>query len=148
SGPDVDIGTSPILKTLPGGKRVLLVGQKSGMVHGLDPDEEGKILWQTRIGAGGALGGVQWGMAADDDNAYVALSDIHLREKAGGLFALKLASGEKVWYAPPVKAACAGKFGCTPAQMAPFTVIPGVVLSGAMDGVLRAYDAKTGAIVW
>ncbi|MBI4908548.1 MAG: PQQ-binding-like beta-propeller repeat protein [Acidobacteria bacterium] len=147
-GPDVDIGTSPILKSLAGGKRILLVGQKSGMVHGIDPDAEGKILWQTRVGAGGALGGVQWGMAADEDNVYVALSDVHLREKAGGLFALKIATGEKVWYAPPVKPACQGKFGCSPAQMAPLTVIPGVVFSGAMDGVQRAYDATTGAIIW
>ncbi len=147
-GPDVDIGTSPILKNLPNGKRILLVGQKSGLVHGIDPDAEGKILWQTRVGQGGALGGVQWGMAADDDNVYVALSDVHLREKSGGLFALKITTGEKAWYAAPAKPACLGKFGCSPAQMAPVTVIPGVVFSGAMDGVQRAYDAKTGAIIW
>lgn len=148
NGPDVDIGASPILKSLPNGKRVLVVGQKSGVVHGLDPDADGKILWQTRIGAGGALGGVQWGMAADDQHVYVALSDIHLREKAGGLFALKLADGEKAWYAAPAAPPCAGKPGCTPAQMAPLTAIPGVVFSGSMDGVLRAHDAKTGKLIW
>jgi polyvinyl alcohol dehydrogenase (cytochrome) len=148
SGPDVDIGSSPILKTLANGKRVLLIGQKSGVVHGLDPDDNGKILWQTRIGAGGALGGVQWGMAADDEHVYVALSDVHLREKAGGLFALKLATGEKAWYAAPVKPACLGKSGCSPAQMAPLTVLNGVVFAGSMDGVLRAHNAKTGDIIW
>ncbi|MBS1827962.1 MAG: PQQ-binding-like beta-propeller repeat protein [Acidobacteria bacterium] len=148
NGPDVDIGASPILRTLSGGKRVLVVGQKSGVVHGLDPDNEGKILWQTRIGQGGALGGVQWGMAADNNNAYVALSDIHLRAKAGGLFALNLATGAKVWFAAPPEPPCAGKNGCTPALMAPLTVIPGLVLAGSMDGVLRAHDAATGKIVW
>lgn len=148
SGPDVDIGASPILRELPGGKRVLVVGQKSGVVHGLDPDAQGRILWQTRIGEGGALGGVQWGMAADSVNAYVALSDVHKRLDAGGLFALSLAKGEKVWHAPPVKPACAGKFGCSPAQMAPVAVMDGVVFSGAMDGVLRAYDAKSGKVIW
>lgn len=147
-GPDVDIGSSPILKTLANGKRVLVIGQKSGIAHGLDPDEEGKILWQTRVGTGGALGGIQWGMAADDENVYIPLSDVHKRDQAGGLFALKLATGEKVWYAPPAKPPCAGKFGCTPAQMAPTTVIPGVVFSGAMDGVIRAYDSKTGTVIW
>jgi polyvinyl alcohol dehydrogenase (cytochrome) len=148
SGPDVDIGTSPILKTLPNGKRILLIGQKSGMVHALDPDAEGNILWKTRVGTGGALGGVQWGMAADHEHVYVALSDVHLREKAGGLFALKIATGEKAWFAPPVKPACAGKSGCTPAQMAAVTVIPGVVFSAAMDGVLRAFDSNSGKPIW
>lgn len=147
-GEDVDIGASPILKELPGGKSILLIGQKSGVVHALDPDQQGKILWQTRVGKGGALGGIQWGMAADNDNVYVALSDVAMREKAGGLFALKLTTGEKVWYAEPEKPECLGRGGCTPAQMAPVTVIPGVVFSGAMDGVLRAYDAKTGKVVW
>ncbi|MDB5451576.1 MAG: acyl-CoA synthetase, partial [Caulobacteraceae bacterium] len=33
-------------------------------------------------------------------------------------------------------------------QSAPVTAIPGVVFSGAMDGHLRAYDAKDGRIVW
>lgn len=148
AGPDVDIGASPILRDLPGGKRVLVVGQKSGMVHGLDPDAQGAILWQTKIGEGGALGGVQWGMAADGNHAYVALSDVHKRMEAGGLFALSLAKGEKVWYSPPVKPACAGKFGCSPALMAPVAVMEGVVFSGAMDGVLRAHDAKTGKVIW
>jgi polyvinyl alcohol dehydrogenase (cytochrome) len=148
SGPDVDIGASPILRTLSGGKRVLVVGQKSGVVHGLDPDNEGKVLWQTRIGQGGALGGIQWGMAADNSNAYVALSDVHLLAKAGGLFAIHIATGAKVWYAAPPPPPCAGKPGCSPAQMAPLTVIPGVVLAGSMDGVLRAHDTATGKIVW
>jgi hypothetical protein len=28
------------------------------------------------VGAGGKLGGVQWGIAADQDNVYVAVSDV------------------------------------------------------------------------
>ena len=28
------------------------------------------------------------------------------------------------------------------------TAIPGVVFSGSNDGALRAYDAKTGALIW
>ncbi len=54
-GPDYDFGQSPILVSLRNGQRVLAVGQKSGVVHALDPDHDGKILWQTRIGKGGAL---------------------------------------------------------------------------------------------
>ncbi len=65
-GPDFDFGQPPILVELGGGKRALVIGQKSGMVHAIDPDAEGKILWQTRAGAGGLLGGSQWGSAADN----------------------------------------------------------------------------------
>ncbi|HEV2689494.1 MAG TPA: PQQ-binding-like beta-propeller repeat protein, partial [Bryobacteraceae bacterium] len=86
---DTDIGASPILRTLPGGKDVLLVGQKSGFAYGIDPDRKGETLWKTEVGKGGALGGIMWGLAADDDQVYVPLSDI-FPGPAGGLFALKI----------------------------------------------------------
>ena len=62
--------------TLANGRRALVAGQKSGVVHAVDPDREGAILWQERVGKGGINGGVQWGSAADQSNVYVALSDI------------------------------------------------------------------------
>jgi polyvinyl alcohol dehydrogenase (cytochrome) len=144
-GSDVDIGTSPILRN-----NVLLIGQKSGVVYGLDPNNDGKILWQTRIGKGGSLGGIQWGMAADDKTVYSALSDRNPRkwEDEGGLFALDILTGKKLWTTPAVKPACLGKPNCSAAQMAPVTLIPGVVFSGSMDGHLRAYSAKDGRVVW
>ena len=52
-----------------------MIGQKSGMVHAVDPDQKGKILWQTRAGSGSALGGSQWGSASDGQKVYVAISD-------------------------------------------------------------------------
>jgi polyvinyl alcohol dehydrogenase (cytochrome) len=55
-GPDYDFGQPPILVHLRDGKRALVIAQKSGMVHALDPDQKGKILWQTRAGKGGAFG--------------------------------------------------------------------------------------------
>ncbi len=150
SGPDVDFGSSPILRKLKDGRRLLLAGQKSGIVHALDPDRQGKIVWQTRIGKGGALGGVQWGMAADDDTLYAPLSDQNFRDpaSAGGLFALRIASGEKLWHTPAPPPACAGRRGCTAAQMAPATLIAGAVFSGSMDGHLRAYSTRDGSLLW
>jgi polyvinyl alcohol dehydrogenase (cytochrome) len=144
SGPDLDFGASPILHGW------LIAGQKSGVVHALDPDAKGKIVWQTRVGKGSALGGIEWGMAVDDDNVYVALSDQDQRNPAGGggLFALRLKTGEKVWTVPAPKPACAGKAGCTAAQMAPVTAIPGVVFTGSMDGHLRAYRTSDGSPLW
>jgi polyvinyl alcohol dehydrogenase (cytochrome) len=144
---DTDIGASPILRTLPSGKDVLLVGQKSGFAYGIDPDRRGEILWMKQLGKGGALGGVMWGLAADDDQVYVPLSDI-FPGPAGGLFALKIATGEKAWYTPPAELSCKGKAGCNAAQMAPATLIPGMVFSGSLDGHLRGYSTKDGSVVW
>ncbi len=149
-GPDVDFGSSPILRTIAPGRRVLLAGQKSGMLHALDPDAQGKILWQVRLGDGGPLGGIEWGPAADEQNVYAAVSDLDGShpEHGGGLFALRIPAGEKIWYAAPPKPVCLGKPGCSVAQMAPVTVIPGVVFSGSMDGHLRAFGAADGKLLW
>jgi polyvinyl alcohol dehydrogenase (cytochrome) len=145
AGPDLDFGASPVLR---GG--LLIAGQKSGVVHALDPDAEGKIVWQVRVGKGGALGGIEWGVAVDEENVYAALSDQEPRDPSagGGLFALRLKTGEKLWSAPAPRPACLGKPGCTAAQMAPVTAIPGVVFSGSMDGHLRAYAAADGKLIW
>jgi polyvinyl alcohol dehydrogenase (cytochrome) len=155
-GEDTDIGDSPILVSLPGGKRLLLVGQKSGVMWALDPDAQGNIVWQKRIGKGGVLGGIMWGPAADAEKVYVPLSDFTMRgpieggdpKLGGGLFALRIPTGEQAWYAPPEEPKCLGTLGCTPAQMAPATLIPGVVFSGSMDGHLRAYNTSNGAVIW
>ena len=124
-GPDLDFGSSPILRTVAPGKRLLLVGQKSGMLHAIDPDVQGKIVWQVRIGKGGTLGGIEWGSAADDQAVYAPLSDIDSAkpEEGGGLFAIRISTGEKIWYSPgPVS----GKALCTAPDGAD-AVIPNVV---------------------
>ena len=148
NGPDFDFGCSPNLVDLPNGKRALMAGQKSGMVHALDPDQQGEVLWQTRVGKGGPLGGVQWGNASDSQNVYAAVSD-HFATKdlseAGGMFALnwppEIASGLR-------RRPSATKPNCSPAQSAAVTLIPGVVFSGSLDGHLRAYATADGRIIW
>jgi len=155
-GEDTDIGSSPILVSLASGKRLLLVGQKSGVMWALDPDAQGTVVWQKRLGKGGVLGGILFGPAADADKVYVPLSDFTLRgpteggdpKVGGGLFALRIPTGEQTWYAPPEEPKCAGTLGCTPAQMAPATLIGDVVFSGSMDGHLRAYNTANGALIW
>ncbi|MEO8678736.1 MAG: PQQ-binding-like beta-propeller repeat protein [Vicinamibacterales bacterium] len=148
-GPDFDFGNSPILRVLPGGRRVLTLGQKSGVVYGLAPDEKGKIIWQFRAGKGGALGGIEWGSAADEQNVYVPVSDVlEPSEKAGGLYAIKLATGEQVWHTPAPALPCTQGPGCTGAQSAAISVMPGAVFSGSIDGHLRAYSTTDGKIIW
>ena len=144
---DVDVGSSPILRTLPSGKDILLVGQKSGVAFGLDPDQSGAILWHTEIGKGGGMGGIQWGMAADAEKVYAPLSDI-IPGPGGGLFALNIATGEKVWTVPPFDPTCKATRGCSPAQSAAATLIPGVVFSGSFDGHLRAHATADGKLIW
>ena len=141
NGPDFDFGSAAILADLPNGKRILVAGQKSGVVTAVDPDRSGEILWQKRVGAGGVLGGVEWGIAADEGNVYVAVSDrfVGAGRAKPGLSALKLDTGEEVWRTPnPLWSA----------QSAAVTAIPGLVFSGGLDGLLRAYSAADGKIVW
>jgi polyvinyl alcohol dehydrogenase (cytochrome) len=76
NGPDFDFGASAMLVRTPGGKDLLVAGQKSGMVYALDPADRGKVLWQARAGKGGVNGGVQWGMASDGRNVYASVSDV------------------------------------------------------------------------
>ena len=155
NGPDHDFGQSPILVTLLNGQRVLVVGQKSGMVHAVDPDQAGKVLWQTRVGKGGALGGIMWGSAADQDHVYVANSDVRFipgggrtldPNAGGGLFALELASGKISMQVPPVS--CGNRNRCSPALSAAVTAIPGVVFSGGVSGYLRAYATADAKLLW
>jgi polyvinyl alcohol dehydrogenase (cytochrome) len=150
TGDDFDFGAPPMLRTLSGGRDILLAAQKSGIVYALDPNRAGRVIWQRRIGQGGPLGGIEWGGATDRRHAYFPLSDWRDSNPAagGGLFALNLSTGRRAWYAPPPKPDCADLIGCSAAQMAPPTAIPGVVFSGSLDGHLRAYDAHSGAVIW
>jgi polyvinyl alcohol dehydrogenase (cytochrome) len=147
-GPDFAIGTSPILRTLPGGRRILAVGQKSGLAWGINPDD-GTVLWQHRVGQGSPLGGIEWGGAADDQHVYYPNADGLLGLKAaGGLAKIRLATGDRVWWAPPIATCTDNTPKCIPSQSAAASAIPGVVFSGATDGMMRAYDAGDGKVIW
>jgi polyvinyl alcohol dehydrogenase (cytochrome) len=148
-GPDVDFGTSPILRTLPDGRQVLLTGQKSGQVYGLDP-ESGKRLWTARVGAGSSLGGIEWGAAADPSQMYVAVSDVAAPAvKPGGLIALRIEDGKQVWRTDPPQPVCAwGHRNCSAAQSQAVSAMPGVVFSGSEDGHLRAHASADGRVIW
>ena len=153
-GPDHDFGASPALVTMTNGSDLLVIGQKSGMTYGLDPDRAGRIVWEYRAGAGSALGGIEWGFAVDGDNAYFANSDV-ITPNPGGLSAVRLRTGELVWYAEPPPPICAGPgvrsgfmSGCDASLPAAVSVIPGVVFSGSNDGGLRAHSAESGEVIW
>jgi len=163
-GPDFDFGSSAILVHYVN-RDLLLAGQKSGVVYALDPARKGEVLWQVRVGKGSTNGGVQWGMAADGQNVYAAVSDLararvqsgdpaDLRtanldpEVGGGLFAIRIVDGAKIWTAEPEHTCPAERSGCSPAQPAAVTAIPGLVFSGSVDGHMRAYSSEDGRILW
>ena len=165
--------SSPVLRTLATGNQVLLAGQKSGVVYGLDPDHGGEILWQTKIGdsgpgpAGGGAsgiasvvgppgvagrpGGVAWGSAADHRSLYVAISGLLAQpaNTSGSLTALDMTTGVARWHTAAPEPACSwGQRNCSHAQAQAVTVMPGSAFSGSMDGHLRAYSTIDGKILW
>jgi polyvinyl alcohol dehydrogenase (cytochrome) len=155
NGPDLDIAAPPILVTLSGGRDLILVGQKSAEVFALDPDRDGKMLWKRRVGRGGAAAGVHWGMTFADGFLYVPNSDaraLPIDEKSPahpGLSAIDPSTGTLQWFSAAPDACSAQLAGsCDAGLSAPATSIPGVIFAGALDGHLRAYDMKTGGILW
>ena len=150
--PDFDFGASPMLVELRGGRQMLVAGNKSGLIVALDPDQKGKTIWEQRVAKGGSQGGILWGPAADGENVYAAISDFTrikggVDPKAGGgVTALNLSTGDKVWTG--AAAPCGSRKPCSPAQAAAISVIPGVVFSGSVNGYLRAYSSRDGAVMW
>ena len=144
-GPDMDIGNSPILKTLPNGRRVVLGGTKSADVFALDADDKGALVYRVNAAGGpinasgrGARGSIVWGGAADDQHVYYGAG-------AAGLVALRPATGEIAWTftAPSLVAGGRGAgLGAAP------TVIPGVVFEGVADGRLFAVSSADGKPLW
>ena len=158
AGPDFDFGSSPILVTLAGRKRCLILAQKSGMLYAIDPDRRGEAIWEARAGKGGALGGIQWGPATDGRSIFAAVSDVAFLKSTepgkmnidpdtgGGLTAFAVDSGREQWRARPVP--CGERRPCSPAQSAAVTATPGIVFSGSLDGHIRAYSSAEGKVLW
>jgi polyvinyl alcohol dehydrogenase (cytochrome) len=90
---------------------------------------------------------MEWGSAVDNERAYFAISDV-TTPTPGGLHAVNLTNGERVWFSPPQPPACGSGRGCSAALSAAITVIPGVVFAGGMDGAVRAHSTKDGSIIW
>lgn len=139
-GPDQDFGSPPILHELPGGRTLLVAGQKSGNVRAYDPDRKGAVVWRTAlVNNTKEFGGkIVWGGAADDDTAYFGLG-------TGGIGAVGIRDGELKWFTHLAPAEGREKH---PGQEGPLSAIPGVVFSGGWDGVLRALSAADGKVIW
>jgi polyvinyl alcohol dehydrogenase (cytochrome) len=151
NGPDLDFGSPPALLRVDG-RDVLVAGQKSGVIWGLDP-ASGKLLWQRKLGRGGNQGGEHFGLAAEGRRAFIPISDfddkmLPVSEARPGLYALDARSGDLLWSTPAPGDGCQGKVDCNTGISQAITAIPGIVFAGHMDGRLRAYDSISGKVVW
>jgi polyvinyl alcohol dehydrogenase (cytochrome) len=135
-GPDMDFGNAPILRALPNGRSLLVIGQKDGHAWALDPDKQGEVVWSRQVGLGLDNGGgaIMWGSAADDRFGYFPITR---SSQPLGLAALRLESGAVAWRASPPEAGAA-----------PVTVIPGVVFFGSSAGTIYAYSTADGKALW
>jgi polyvinyl alcohol dehydrogenase (cytochrome) len=150
-GPDYDFASGAnlfVVKTPRGPRTILGAGQKSGTYSALDPDS-GKLIWATSVGPGSALGGMEWGSAADGNRIYVAIGNLYgipynNAGAAGSWSALDPATGKLLWQTPDPNGSL---------DLGPVTVANNVVYAGSMGGApqaqnMFALDAKTGAVLW
>jgi polyvinyl alcohol dehydrogenase (cytochrome) len=134
--PDWDFSAGVILVNLPNGKRLLIAGQKSGLVWAHDPDQKGALVWKADV----SRGQIVFGGAADDQNAYFVF-----RGTGGGVVALGLSDGIEKWFTPiPAQESMNIHTGLT----AGVTAIPGVVFTAGLDGVVHAFRTYDGQSIW
>lgn len=152
-GPDFDFGAGPILVELPSGKDMILAGQKSGEVFGLDPDDNGRVVWRERAGMGGFNGGIHWGMASDGKTLWVPIADtpgnrFTVGPARPGIHAFDAATGRRLWSRIEKPTCDEPGYACQTALSAPLTAMPGVIFAGAHNGRVLAYSARDGSVLW
>ncbi len=156
AGPDFDFGASTLLATGADGRELLLAGQKSGIVWALEP-ETGKLVWKRTLSDGTPLGGIHWGISAQNGMVFAPVNDPDIPialwqyKRKPGVYALDVATGtvqwkfEKSYESRPATAEHYAKYGGF--SGAAFGV-PGVVLAGDIVGEVFALNADDGDLLW
>jgi polyvinyl alcohol dehydrogenase (cytochrome) len=158
---DVDFGASVILGKRADGSDVLFAGQKSGTLWALNPDN-GKVVWRQDFGEGSPLGGIHWGIAYDGQRVFAPINRPYGFSAAGnaprtqkpGIHGVDATTGKVLWSfaAEPdctgdrqarVRS-CSSNIGLSGAP----TVIDGALIQGALDGILRVFDVKSGEVLF
>jgi polyvinyl alcohol dehydrogenase (cytochrome) len=133
-GPDWDISSGAMLTDLPNGKRLIVAGQKSGLVWAHDPDDGGRLMWRADV----SRGQIVFGGAMDAENAYFAF-------RSGGVAAVRLTDGLERWYTPVTPQESMSTHAGFSAAI---SVIPGVVFAAGLDGVIHAFSTFDGRQLW
>ena len=153
TGPDVDFGAPTMLVNTLSGNQLILAGQKSADAHALDPATGGRV-WTTKLGRGGIIGGVHWGLSVIESMGlvFVPISDKEVvgfpapGEPTPGLYALDIETGTKRWHHQR-KSRCEEQ-ECVFGLSAAITSANDVVVSGSIDGFLEVLNAKDGEVLW
>ncbi|HJV68954.1 PQQ-binding-like beta-propeller repeat protein [Ideonella sp.] len=151
-GPDYDFASAPNLityQTAKGPKTILGAGQKSGIYYALDP-KTGTVLWQTQVGPGSSLGGMEWGSATDGKRIYVQVANFYgmptpIGTYAGLWAALDPATGAILWStADPNGSIALGSVAVNNGVL----YAPSMSGTAATDPTMLALDAATGQLLW
>jgi len=89
----------------------------------------------------GGGGEIVFGGAVDSQTAYFPLH-------SGGMVALQLSDGVEKWFTPMEPPAGDPVMARHRGETAAVSLIPGVVFSGGLDGILRALSTTTGRPIW
>jgi polyvinyl alcohol dehydrogenase (cytochrome) len=101
-----------------------------------DPDRNGALVWKSDV----SRGQIVFGGAADEQNAYFVFRGV-----GGGVVALGLADGIEKWFTPiPAQESMSIHTGLTAAV----TLIPGVVFTAGLDGMVHAFRTYDGHPIW
>jgi polyvinyl alcohol dehydrogenase (cytochrome) len=146
---------------------VVGIGGKSGVYTLLDA-RTGKFIWNTLIGPGGDMGGMEWGTAFDGDRIYASITNHHhipYRLTQNGMLtsetvtggswaALDPKTGKILWQtADPQVETLPGLGTVGVWDLAPVTVANGILYASSMaklanQNQMFALDAATGEILW
>jgi polyvinyl alcohol dehydrogenase (cytochrome) len=132
-GPDYDFSSGVILA-----KGLVIAAQKSGIVWALDPDR-GRPVWKADVTSGpvDARGELVWGGASDGRSVYFGLT-------TGGFAAVDLKDGKLRWRR---KVEATREPERLHGHSGAVSLVPGAVLSGGWDGVLRAISTEDGRVL-
>jgi polyvinyl alcohol dehydrogenase (cytochrome) len=152
--PDFDFGAGPNLLLVKGAggqvRKLVGIGQKSGVYWALDP-ATGNVAWNTLVGPGSSLGGIEWGTAYDLSRIYAPIANPFgtpytlaggQASSGGSWAALDPRTGAFDWQVPAPGGADA---------LGPASEAGGVVFAGDMaqsGSNMFALDASTGKILW
>jgi polyvinyl alcohol dehydrogenase (cytochrome) len=153
---DWDFGAGLMLARSPSGRDLVVAGQKSGVVWALDPDT-GKPVWNTKVGGGGAMGGIHWGMAFDGSTLFAPnnmSTGPTADEVSPGLAALDIETGSIRWkylHQPDCSGtrrqdlrSCDSSYGMSAAAL----LVDGAVVQGANDGFVKIFDSRSGELLF
>ena len=134
---DWDFGSTPNLFVDAAGREVLGAGNKDGTYYAVSPDTGAK-LWSTKVAEPGDVG--------EDFSVGGFIGSSSVLE--GRVFGGTAVGGPPYFHAIEAETGAVMWRGAQAPSYAASAAVNRVVFSPALDGVIRAYDAQTGRVLW